>query len=563
MFEHLATILWLKSRFVRHSMTKATGILSVILIACVVTGVCFVAVGFSLGLFFLGVFGDLGEQDALPVLAISDGLVFFFCVIWLVSILAEVQRSDLIDMRKLMYLPVSLKSVFGINFAFSLLTPAGLLFVFPGMAFATGLAVRHGPLVLLGIPAVAVFYLCLAGWTYYVRGWLAVLMENRRRRRMLLMMLPMAFIAIGYGPQLLIHLGPRKLPADPRTLLAAVNVFLPPGWLPLALQSLVRGDALTALACTAGLAGLAVLPLSMGYRATRNHYLGLQSRRERKRKPEAALSPKHPIEDAFLARDLPGLDEETSAMALASFTMLSRHPVVRMQLIAPFLVAAILFTLYVVRTDGFPNLPAIVRNAIPTAALAWPLLNGSVFFANIFGADGNGFRSLILLPTPRRKYILGKNIAHAALFGVPTVLFAILAFAVVRPEPLALLIALINAVYALLLISACGNLISLYMPFKISSDSMRGAGNNPKAVLGAFLFLFLLPLVLGPPLLCAVIDGGLAHLYPGWWFPSGVLLAVVFAGLALLTYRKALVACERLLAAREPKILEAVTKGKD
>ena len=39
MFEHLATILWLKSRFVRHSMTKATGILSVILIACVVTGV--------------------------------------------------------------------------------------------------------------------------------------------------------------------------------------------------------------------------------------------------------------------------------------------------------------------------------------------------------------------------------------------------------------------------------------------------------------------------------------------------------------------------------------------
>ncbi len=563
MFEHLATILWLKSRFLRHSMTKATGVLSVILIACVVAGVCFAAAGFSIGLFFLGVFGDLGEKDALPVLAISDALVVFFCVLWLVSLLAEVQRSDMIDMRKLMYLPVSLKSVFGINFAFSLLAPAGALFVFPGMAFAAGLAVRHGPLVLLGLPVVAVFYLCLAGWTYYIRGWLAVLMENRRRRRMLLMMLPMIFIAVGYSPQLLVHIGPRTLPADPQTILAAANVFLPPGWLPLALQSLVRGDALTALACTAGLAGLTVLPLSMGYRATRNHYLGLQSRRERKRKPEAAPSPERPIEDAFLARTLPGLDEETSAMALASFKMLSRHPIVRMQLIAPFLVAAILFTVYVVRTDGLLDLPAIARNTIPTAALAWPLLHGSMFFANIFGADGNGFRSLILLPTPRRKYILGKNLAHAALFGTPMLLFAVLASAVVRPEPLALLIALISAVYVLLLISACGNLLSLYAPFKVSSDSMRGAGNNPKAVLGAFLLLFLLPLVLGPPLLCAIIDAGLAHLYPGWWFPSGVVLAVVFAGLAFLIYRRVLTVCERLLAAREPIILEALTKGKD
>jgi len=384
MFEHLATILWLKSRFVRHSMTKATGILSVILIACVVTGVCFVAVGFSLGLFFLGVFGDLGEQDALPVLAISDGLVFFFCVIWLVSILAEVQRSDLIDMRKLMYLPVSLKSVFGINFAFSLLTPAGLLFVFPGMAFATGLAVRHGPLVLLGIPAVAVFYLCLAGWTYYFRGWLAALMENPRRRRTLIMALTMGFIVMAWAPQFLINLAPRWLPGDPLTVLMTANVILPPGWLALALQSLVLGDVYVALACTIGFACLAALPLSMGYRATRRYYLGVQTRRRRKHEAKTRVRSGKPIEQAFVARCIPGFDEETSAVALASIKMLSRHPMVRMQLIVPFVVGLFLFILYFFRSGGLLQLPGIARNAMPTAALAWPLLNSSMLFLSHF-----------------------------------------------------------------------------------------------------------------------------------------------------------------------------------
>ena len=144
MFGHLATILWLKWRLLRHSMMKMTGALAAVLTALIVIGVALVAVGLSVGLFVLGVFVELEKEQALPVLAITDALVFFFCIIWLVSILAEVQRSDVVDLRKMMYLPVSLRSVFIINFAFSLLTPAGVLFVIPGMAFVAGLAIRHG-----------------------------------------------------------------------------------------------------------------------------------------------------------------------------------------------------------------------------------------------------------------------------------------------------------------------------------------------------------------------------------------------------------------------------------
>ncbi len=563
MFEHLATIFWLKSRFLRHSMTKSTGAIAAVVTLLILVSVALLTVALSIGVFVLGAFVDLDKEGGLPVLAVADGLVFFFCVVWLASIMAEVQRSDVVDMRKLMYLPVSLKTVFGINFACSLLTPAGVLFVIPGMAFVAGLAIRQGPVVLIGAFTVLAFYLAVAGWTYYFQGWFAALMENKRTRRWIIMMLPMVFILIGWAPQFFIRLGPRWVPGDPLTLLMAGNMVLPPGWLPLALQGLVMGDVLTALACTLGLAGLGILPLSMGYRATRRHYLGVETRRQRKRETTKRDMRAQPVERALVGRSIPGFGEETSAVAFASIKMLLRHPMVRMQLIAPFLVGGLLFALYFFRSSGISQLPEFARSAIPTAALAWPVLNGAILFANIFGTDGNGFRSFILLPTPRRTYILGRNLALGSLFGTQMVVFVLLAFAVFRPGIFALLIAMINVGYTLLLLSTLGNLFSLYLPYKLSSDSLRGAGNKPVAVLTTFLFMFLLPLIFLPPMVCALADFALAYLYAGWRFSLGLVLALVFLGLALLGYRWMLDMCGGIFARRETRILEAVTKGND
>ncbi|MFO7973502.1 MAG: hypothetical protein R6V12_02570 [Candidatus Hydrogenedentota bacterium] len=563
MFEHLGTILWLKWRLLRHSMTKATGALAVVLTVLIVIGVAFITVGASVGLFALGALADLEEQGALPVLGITDGLVFFFCIFWIASIMTELQRSDMVDMRRMMYLPVSLKSVFGINFAFSLLTPAGVLFIFPAMALVAGLAVRNGPVLLTGLVTVLAFYLAVSGWTYYFRGWLAALMEDKRKRRMLIMVLPMFFILVGWAPQFLIRLGPRWLPGDPLTVLMAGNMLLPPGWLPLALQSFVLGDVYTGLACTIGLLGLGVLPLSMGYRATRRHYLGIQTRRERKRGTKSKDTRVQPVENAFMGKTIPGFDEETSAVTMASIKMLSRHPTVRMQLIAPFVVGVFLFALYFLRSGGMLQIPGIARNVIPTAALAWPLLNGAMLFANIFGTDGNGFRSLILLPTDRRTYILGRNLALGALFGGQMLVFVLLAFAIFRTSLLSLVIAVLNVGYVVLIISALGNICSLYLPYHLPSDSMRGPKNKPVALLTTFLFLFLLPLILLPPMACALIDAGLTYVYEGWWFPAGAVLSLLFLGVALLSYRWLLDVCGNILAVREAKILETLTKGND
>jgi hypothetical protein len=141
--------------------------------------------------------------------------------------------------------------------------------------------------------------------------------------------------------------------------------------------------------------------------------------------------------------------------------------------------------------------------------------------------------------------------------------FVLLAGFIFRPGISSLLIALINVGYAFLVISALGNLCSLYLPFKLSSDSMRGAGNKPMALLTAFLFLFLLPLILLPPMVCALLDPALAFVDKGLWFPVGLVLSLVFLGLAILGYRWLLDISGGMLAKREGQILEAVTKGND
>ena len=68
----------------------------------------------------------------------------------------------MVDLRKMLYLPVSLKAVFGLNFAASLFTPATLFFALPVVGFAAGLAVGFGMRMLLAVP-LALYLLLIVG----------------------------------------------------------------------------------------------------------------------------------------------------------------------------------------------------------------------------------------------------------------------------------------------------------------------------------------------------------------------------------------------------------------
>ena len=74
-------------------------------------------------------------------LGLTAALGFF----WMIGLLQELQRSESIDLQRLMHLPVTLGQMFIINFVASHLT-LSIILVLPGMTgLAIGLAFARGP----------------------------------------------------------------------------------------------------------------------------------------------------------------------------------------------------------------------------------------------------------------------------------------------------------------------------------------------------------------------------------------------------------------------------------
>ena len=118
-------------------------------------------------------------------------------------------------------------------------------------------------------------------------------------------------------------------------------------------------------------------------------------------------------------------------MALASFRSMSRAPEVKMALVTNVLIFAILGASMILRQSGMSRCSSrhvsVVRGSGVVAVTFMGL--AQVMF-NHFGFDRSGFRALVLLPTPRRHILLGKNLA---LLPVALVIFVILSRAGDRP----------------------------------------------------------------------------------------------------------------------------------
>src|SRR5207245_754753 len=89
-----------------------------LLVMMLMTSVAFGIGGVLLG-FFLG-----AKISSLTLLLIWDGVIFGFLVFWLSGLMVEIQRSESIDLTKLLHLPVTLAQVFVFNYAASHFTPS-------------------------------------------------------------------------------------------------------------------------------------------------------------------------------------------------------------------------------------------------------------------------------------------------------------------------------------------------------------------------------------------------------------------------------------------------------
>jgi hypothetical protein len=611
--QHLLAFLWLRWRLLINQLRRG-GISNVIVLGLLAA----VLVPMVPGLFVAGILVGLFalpqvDPEYLPMvlLFVWDGLVVLFLFFWMIGLMTELQRSEVLALNKFLHLPVSLTGAFLINYLGSLLSVNLLLFVPAVLGLALGLAGGVGPQMLLLLPAAAALLLAVTALTYQFQGWMASLMSNPRRRRTVLVLVMMTFILVFQLPNLINILRPWEGPielakqedaeqaelnrsladgklnpaefqqrqqelrkqykerAEQRNLhtweqvqwyAQVINTAVPPGWLPLGAWGLAQGDAVPALLGTVGLGLIGSASLWRAYRTTVRLYTGQFTAGQPRPGPAVPAAPTAPAEKPrgrpLVDWDLPLLSEPAAAIALSSFRSLLRAPEAKMMLLSPIIMVLVFGSIFAANRA---EIPQAVRPLLAYGAMGMVLLTLVQFVGNQFGFDRAGFRVFVLSPAPRHDILLGKNVALAPFALGMGIAMAALLEIIYPMTPDYFLAVLLQLLSMFLIYCALANLLSILAPLPIAAGSMKPVNPRGIPVLLQLMLLSLLPLVLSPTLLPL----GTALLLDWLEVPLaglvGLVLSVLVLALVVLAYRVVLTWEGRLLQAREQKILEVVT----
>lgn len=565
-WEQLKTILWLRARLMRNQWSRHHGLGAVIAVL-VGFGMLAMAVTIFLAALSAGAFG-MREAEPSAIMAAWFGVTCVFFFFWMIGLMMELQRSETIDLQKLMHLPAALGQLFVVNYVVSHVSLSIMVMVPAMIGLAIGLAISRGPEMLLLIPLALCMVMMVTAWTYYLRGWLASMMTNPRRRRTVIMCISLAFVMLAQGPNLYFnvlsnhHGNSVNFSKDMLNNLIAVQVFIPPMWLSVGARGLAEKNMAPAIICTLGCLGVGMLGLLCAYRSTVKFYHGETGGKAAAVRRPALPAPGMPPASApgrryFLEWHIPAIPEQSAAMALATFRSLLRAPEVKMALGGS--VFSILVVGAIVLFRSPPHLPDIAKPFVATGVVMFSTFLLVQFFANQFGFDRDGFRSLILSPADRWLILFGKNLAIVPIGLVLGVITLSLLSAWLHLPLLVMAAALFQLMTLLLISSVGGNLISILVPFRIQPGSMRPTKMPALAMLAMMLCQLLLPLVMAPVFIAPLLEmllrkGGLPD-----FVPINLICSVLFCSVMVLCYQLTLAPLGRLLHRRETKILQVVT----
>ncbi len=573
-WDQLKAILWLRWRLSRNQFIRGgplNAVLSVLWVALLAMG----AVGLGLGGLIGGWFAG-AQAPAAVLLLIFDGLVFAFLIIWASGLMVEIQRSESIDLPKLLHLPVTLRQVFVFNYLVSLLAPSIILLLPALLGLSVGMAFGGGLALALMVPLVLGFVFAITAWTYCLRGWLAALMMNKRRRRAIIVWVTVIFVLLFQLPNIVFNsamfrshvkrAGQGSPLEDAQGRLALPQVFvdahlaLPPGWLGYGAMTLKEQNPWPAFGAGALCWLFGVMGLRQAYRLTLRFYQGEEGRgRLAAPAPRPVTARPQPSARPLLVeRTLPGLPEEVAALTLALFRSLSRAPELKMAFIMPVVMGAIGASMYFTHPRG--PMSHLWGGFLATGVAAFSVFSMAPSMANAFGLDRDGFRALVLLPTRRHHVLLAKNLSFVPFVAVVAVSLLTLAGVATRMPWDAYLTGLVQVPAAFLVFSLLTNLAAILAPYRMAPGTLQMKKVKPAVFLVMLLNFLLLPLVLPPLLIPPALQlvFSVEHWAP--WLPVNLLAALAtLAGIAWL-YRLLLPLEGRLLQRREMAILQEVTQ---
>ena len=445
--------------------------------------------------------------------------------------------------------------------------------------------------------------------TYQFQSWLARILANKRRRSTVVAAAVVAFIILVNVPNLVMNANRDEDPAQGaafdsntvETWAIAVNAVLPPGWLALGARSASATQGSTAgvlkdsrggqvwpgALAVVGLFGIAALSLRRSYRKLLASFamastamastaiegaMGGESARDPGDAPArqmsrtgAARPAKVPgptrsaarkvalaIAEPFLRR----IPDDARAVAWAALRLWMRSPQGKMVLLSPILLILLYFLILSQRVSG-----GWAPHFAVQSMMGLVILMSFNLFANAFGQDGAGFRTVVMAGTAPKDLLLGKNLALAS-FVLAIAAVALAALQWRNPLPASHFVANV-AQLMILYLAGCllGNQFSIRAPRAMSATSMGTRSSSAAMILATLSFIVLFLLLALPLALPMFIERRMQA--AGLPVPVYLLASLLELALAIFIYRRMLARQGRLLAERLQTVLDRVTQPVD
>jgi ABC-2 type transport system permease protein len=539
-----ATIAELRWRLFVNALRSTRGKLE--LLSQILIGFAF-ALGGVGGAFGMGIAASMMISAGKPeLLALLLWFVFVFWQVFPIMATAFTSNSDSSDLLRF---PLSYRSYFLVRIAYGTFDPAtavGCLWSFGillGVGFAKPALLPWTLLVLLAFAAFNLLFMqMIFAW---VERWLA---QRRTRELMgiLFVLLMLSFQLIG---PLVRHFERKSSRPDVQRyieILAPAQRILPPG---LAADAIAQAAYPRVMVSFTSFALLCAFALVVGY--CLHVRLLAQYRGENLSEVAASALPRD--RSLRLGWNLPGVSTPVAAVFEKEVRYLLRSGPMLLTLIMPIFVLIILRfgALNAAKQSGaaFTHLPDM---AFPGAA-AYTLLMLTNLVCNSFGGDAAGIQFFFAAPVTFRQIVLAKNLTHAGILAVETVVAWIAVSFLYGPPTLSVTVAaLAGLLFAAPLNFAVGNLLSIHAPKKVDYSSFRHQKPSQMSVL---ISMAVQLFVIG----VGVTVFWVARHYGNFWIATVILLAL--AGISLAAYKMILNRMDGLALERQETLVSELCRA--